>query len=173
MKIIKKFTPRLNDEDSHSLGKIDLIDFVLESSSENLNEMDQSTLIKLFVSLIKRNEEKMDLLIDGLIKTRVYSFMHREYQQIKIGFTNDWETRKKVHEKAGWILLGSRAGSQQGHEKKIKRILKEAGQKPMPSSSEIFPSNPKVVAILIAAGWVGISENRNKILKKDQQLELI
>ncbi len=173
MKIIKKFSPRSNSEDGNSLGKTSLTDFVLEASADNLNEMDQSTLIKLFVTLIKNNEEKIDLLIDGLIKTRVYSFMHREYQQIKIGFTNDWETRKKVHEKAGWIVLGSRAGSQQGHEKKIKGILKEAGQKPMPSSSEIFPSTPKVVSILIAAGWVGIAENRNKILKKDHQLELM
>lgn len=173
MKIIKKFSPRLKNEDDNSLGKTCLTDFVLEASAENLNEMDQSTLIKLFVTLIKNNEEKLDLIIDGLIKTRVYSFMHGEYQQIKIGFTNDWETRKKAHEKAGWIVLGSRAGSQQGHEKKIKGILKEAGQKPMPSSSEIFPSTPKVVAILIAAGWVGIAENRDQILKKDHQLELM
>ena len=49
-----------------------LTDFVLEASADNLNEMDQSTLIKLFVTLIKNNEEKIDLLIDGLIKTRVY-----------------------------------------------------------------------------------------------------
>ena len=173
MKLIKKFGPRPEDEDSKLLGKIDLSDFVLEASAENLNEIDQSTLIKLFVTLIKNNEEKLDLIIDGLIKTRVYSFMHREYQQIKIGFTNDWETRKKAHEKAGWIVLGSRSGSQQGHEKKIKGILKEAGQRPMPSSSEIFPSTPKVIAILIAAGWVGIAENRDKILKKDHQLELM
>ena len=173
MKITKRFTPRPNGEEGNSLGKTCLTDFILEASAENLNEMDQSTLIKLFVTLIKNNEEKIDLIIDGLIKTRVYSFMHREYQQIKIGFTNDWETRKKVHEKAGWIVLGSRAGSQQGHEKKIKGILKEAGQRPMPSSSEIFPSTPKVVAILIAAGWVGIAENRDQILKKDHQLELM
>ena len=99
--------------------------------------------------------------------------MHSKYQQIKIGFTNDFETRRKRHEKDGWILLGYEAGSQQLHEKKIKRILKEAGQKPMPSSSEIFPSNSKVVSILIAAEWVGINENRNKILKKDHQLQLI
>ena len=117
MKIIKKFSPRSNSKDGHSLGKTSLTDFVLETSADNLNEMDQSTLIKLFVTLIKNNEEKIDLLIDSLIKTRIYSFMHREYQQIKIGFTNDWETRKKVDEKAGWIVMGSRAGSQQGHKK--------------------------------------------------------
>jgi len=173
MKIIKKFSPRPNDEGGDLLGEINLADFVLEASTEDLNEMDQASVIKLFVTLLKNHEEKVNLLIDGLIKTRVYSFMHREYQQIKIGFTNDWETRKKVHEKAGWIVLGSRAGSQQGHEKKIKRILKEAGQKPMPSSSEIFPSTEKVVAILIAAGWVGIAENSRRILTKDHQLELI
>ena len=43
----------------------------------------------------------------------------------------------------------------------------------MPSSSEIFPSTEKVVAILIAAGWVGIAENSKRILTKDHQLELI
>ena len=101
MKLIKKFGPRPEDEDSKLLGKIDLSDFVLEASAENLNEIDQSTLIKLFVTLIKNNEEKLDLIIDGLIKTRVYSFMHREYQQIKIGFTNEWETRKKFTKKPG------------------------------------------------------------------------
>lgn len=99
MKIIKKFAPRQNDEGTNSLGKIDLTDFVLEASTEDLNEMDQASVIKLFVTLFKNHEEKVNLLIDGLIKTRVYSFMHREYEQIKIGFTNDWETRKKVHEK--------------------------------------------------------------------------
>ena len=78
MKIIKKFSPRSNSEDSNSLGKTSLTDFVLEASADNLNEMDQFTLIKLFVTLIKNNEEKIDLLIDDLIKTRIYSFMHRE-----------------------------------------------------------------------------------------------
>ena len=48
MKIIKKFSPRLNNEDDNSLGKTSLTDFVLEASAENLNEMDQSSLIKLF-----------------------------------------------------------------------------------------------------------------------------
>ena len=173
MKIIKKFAPRPSDEDDNSLGKIQLTDFVLEASTEDLNEMDQSSVIKLFVTLLKKHEEKIDLLIATQVETKVYSFMHSKYQQIKIGFTNDFETRKKRHEKDGWILLGYEAGSQQLHEKKIKRILKEAGQKPMPSSSEIFPSNSKVVSILIAAEWVGINENRNKILQKDHQLQLI
>ena len=173
MGIIKKFTPRPSDEDDNSLGKIELTDFVLEASTEDLNEMDQASVIKLFVTLLKNHEEKTDLLIATQVETKVYSFMHSKYQQIKIGFTNDFDTRKKRHEKDGWILLGYKAGSQQLHEKKIKRILKEAGQKPMPSSSEIFPSNSKVVSILIAAEWVGINENRNKILQKDHQLQLI
>ena len=173
MNIIKKFSPRPSDEDDNSLGKIDLTDFVLEASTEDLNEMDQSSVIKLFVTLLKKHEEKIDLLIATQVETKVYSFMHSKYQQIKIGFTNDFETRRKRHEKDGWILLGYEAGSQQLHEKKIKRILREAGQKPMPSSSEIFPSNSKVVSILIAAEWVGINENRNKILQKDHQLQLI
>lgn len=173
MTIIKKFAPRPFDEDSKALGKNNLTDFILEASTEDLNEMDKSTLIKLFVTLLKSNEEKVDLLIDQLVSCKVYSFMHSQYEQIKIGFTSDWETRKKVHEKAGWILLGSKAGSQQLHEKKIKRILKEAGQKPLPSSSEIFPSTSRVVSLLIAAGWVGIYENRKTILTKDHQLKLI
>ena len=173
MKIIKKFAPRPSDEDDNSLGKIQLTDFVLEASTEDLNEMDQSSVIKLFVTLLKNHEEKIDLLIATQVETKVYSFMHSKYQQIKIGFTNDFETRRKRHEKDGWILLGYKAGSQQLHEKQIKRILKGAGQKPMPSSSEIFPSNSKVVSILIAAGWVGIYENRYKILQKDHQLQLI
>ena len=173
MKIIKKFSPRLNNEDDNSLGKTCLTDFVLEESAENLNEMDQSSVIKLFVTLLKNHEEKIDLLIATQVETKFYSFMHSKYQQIKIGFTNDFETRRKHHEKDSWILLGYEAGSQKLHEKKITSSLKEAGQKPMPSSSEIFPSNSKIVSILIAAEWVGIYENRNKILKKDHQLELM
>ena len=62
MKIIKKFSPRPSDEDDNSLGKIDLTDFVLEASTEDLNEMDQSSVIKLFVTLLKNHEEKIDLL---------------------------------------------------------------------------------------------------------------
>ena len=119
MKITKRFTPRPNGEEGNSLGKTCLTDFILEASAENLNEMDQSTLIKLFVTLIKNNEEKLDLIIDGLIKTRVYSFMHREYQQIKIGFTNDWETRKKFTKK----LVGFFLAQELAHNKDTRKKL--------------------------------------------------
>ena len=80
---------------------------------------------------------------------------------------------KKFTKRLVGFFLAHELAHNKDTRKKIKRILKESGQKPMPSSSEIFPNTPKVVAILIAAGCVGISENRNKILKKDQQLELI
>ena len=99
MKIIKKFSPRPNDEGGDLLGEIDLADFVLEASAEDLNEMDQSSVIKLFVTLLKNHEEKIDLLIATQVETKVYSFMHSKYQQIKIGFTNDFGTRRKRHEK--------------------------------------------------------------------------
>ena len=86
MAIIKKFTPRPSDEDDNSLGKIELTDFVLEASTEDLNEMDQASVIKLFVTLLKNHEEKTDLLIATQVETKVYSFMHSKYQQIKIGY---------------------------------------------------------------------------------------
>jgi len=173
MEIIKKYTPRPDDGEGNSMGKIDLSSFVLEAAAESLNDMDQSSVIKLVVTLLESYERKIDLLIDNLVETKVYSFMHSEYQQIKIGFSNDFKSRKKRHLREGWILLGYRSGSQQRDEKVIKRILKEQGQKPMPSSSEIFPITEKVVSILIAAGWVGIAENRKRILLKNQQLELL
>lgn len=70
MEIIKKFTPRPEDGEGNSMGKIDLSSFVLEAAAESLNDMDQSSVIKLFVTLLESYERKVDLLIDNLVEKK-------------------------------------------------------------------------------------------------------
>ena len=71
-------------------------------------------------TLKKEFGKKIDLLIGELVTNKVYTFRHEEYNQIKIGYTGDLESRRKRHEAESWIYLGSRPGNQQNDEKMVK-----------------------------------------------------
>jgi len=55
----------------------------------------------------------------------------------------------------------------------MKHVLKESGFIPMPCTEEVFEITPELVDILEANGWVGVHDNREKLLEKDLQLDLI
>ena len=137
MSIIKSYSPCPNDKGSNPLGKpehqtnrsayrqyivqredeqtIDLKNFDAETESKKLDSMDQSGQLKFLVNLVfsqrqtlSRLEKNQNLIIDGLIKTKVYSMMHKTHNQLMIGYSADFVSRRKRHEQAGWIYLGSR-----------------------------------------------------------------
>ena len=136
----------------------------------------------LRLSINKQNDEinnlkkefgkKIELLIGELVTNKVYTFRHEEYNQIKIGYTGDLESRRKRHEIENWIYLGSRPGNQQKDEKMVKTILKYAGIKPVPGTKEQYKITPKLIEVLETVDWVGIKENKDQLLEKDGQLGL-
>ena len=201
MSIIKSYSPCPNDKGSNPLGNpghqtnrsayrqyifqredeqtIDLKNFDAETESKKLDSMDQSGQLKFLVNLVfsqrqtlSRLEKNQNLIIDGLIKTKVYSMMHKTHNQLMIGYSADFVSRRKRHEQAGWIYLGSRPGSQQKDEKVLKNVIKQYGIKPVPASKEIFIISNELIELLVAFDWVGIRENKSKILTKDPQLTL-
>ena len=117
--------------------------------------------------------KKIDLLVGELITNKVYSFRHQEYNQIMIGYTGNFEYRRKRHEANGWILLGQKPGNQQKDEKRIKELIKSVGIKPLPGTHEQYEITPQLIALLVADDWVGIKENKDKLLQKDSQLGLV
>ena len=54
----------------------------------------------------------------------------------------------------------------------VKDVIKHVGIKPIPTSTEIFQITPELVDILISLQWVGVKENKNRILTKDHQISL-
>lgn len=201
MSIIKSFSPCPNDKGSSPLEipehqtnrsaykqyvvkqdeeqNIDLKNFDAEKESQKLDSMDQSGQLKFLVNLVfsqrktlSRLEKNQNLIIDGLINTKVYSMMHKKHNQLMIGYSADFVSRRKRHEQAGWIYLGSRPGSQQKDEKVLKNVIKQFGIEPVPASKEIFIITNELIELLVAFDWVGISENKSKILTRNPQLTL-
>ena len=201
MAISKIYSPHPNDEGTNQVKKtepkinssaykeyvapkkkeqhLDFENFDFEAEAKKLDSMDQSRQTNFLVNLVMsqqktlaRLEKNQNLIIDGLINSKIYSMMHRTHNQLMIGYSADFTTRRKRHEQVGWIYLGSRPGSQQNDEKVLKRIIKQFGIKPVPASTEIFMITPKLIELLINFNWVGILENKSKILTKDPQLKL-
>ena len=54
----------------------------------------------------------------------------------------------------------------------ISLIIKQSKIKPVPASAEIFLITPDLINILISLQWVGVKENKARILTKDPQLSL-
>ncbi len=145
--------------------KINLLMQQNKSLSFSINKQNE-----VINTLKKEFGKKIDLLIGELVTNKVYTFRHEEYNQIKIGYTGDLESRRKRHEAESWIYLGSRPGNQQKDEKMVKTILKYAGIKPVPGTKEQYNITPKLIEVLETVDWVGIKENKDQLLEKDGQL---
>ena len=145
--------------------KINLLMQQNKSLSFSINKQNE-----VINNLKKEFGKKIDLLIGELVTNKVYTFRHEEYNQIKIGYTGDLESRRKRHEAESWIYLGSRPGNQQKDEKMVKTILKYAGIKPVPGTKEQYNITPKLIEVLETVDWVGIKENKDQLLEKDGQL---
>ncbi len=162
----------------------DLSDADIEKVIANLDSMELREQIKFVITLNKsqrksqsqildslgRLEKGQNTLMDKLVKTEVYLLMHKKRHCLKIGYSENIDGRLKHHRKE-WIILAHEHGSKQ-RESRMKQVLKESGFIPMPCTEEVFEITPALVDILEANGWVGANEHRDRLLKKDVQLDL-
>ena len=123
-------------------------------------------------SRLKKIEYTVNLLKNELLDVRNYLMINKDHYLMKFGVSYNYEKRLKRHQQDGWIPLGSEIGSLE-REKTLKRILREAGFKPMPGSTEIFKISSELLAMLIAYKWVAAEEHKDLILRKDLQLKLV
>ena len=159
--------------------QIDLSEIDFESEAKNLNKKDILEKLDFLTTLSLSNRDTIhkvvlknqETLIESLVNTVNYSAIHKSFNQLQIGFSNNWEVRKKEHVRNGWIILDAKAGSLK-EERKVKDVIKEFRLMPVPASKEIFPITPELVSLLISLDWVGIKENKNLILTKDPQLDI-
>ena len=79
--------------------------------------------------------------------------------------------RQKKHNRKGWITIDAKPGSLK-NEGIVKDVIKHVGIKPLPASTEIFQITPELVDLLIRLQWVGVKENKIRILTKDHQISL-
>ena len=152
------------------------VDFELEAAkldvqdpTSKLNSLCRLTLTKgEAISQVIKNQE---ILIESLVNTVNYTMMNDSFNQIMIGVSSNWEVREKNHKRKGWITLGARPGSL-NQERMVKDVIKKFKIKPVPASAEIFLITPELINILISLQWVGVKENKMRILTKDPQLSL-
>ena len=162
----KKYNPiNLSNMDFElEAAKLDVLD-----PSGKLNSLCEMTLTHSeTMSQMLKNQE---ILIESLVNTVNYTMMNDKFNQIMIGVSSNWEVREKNHKRKGWITLGARPGSLK-QERMVKDVIKQFGIQPVPASAEIFLINPELINILISLQWVGVKQNKKRILTKDPQLSL-
>ena len=152
------------------------VDFELEAAK--LDIQDPTSKLNSLCRLILTQGEAMsqviknqEILIESLVNTVNYTMMNDSFNQIMIGVSSNWEVREKNHKRKGWITLGARPGSL-NQERMVKDVIKKFKIKPVPASAEIFLITPELINILISLQWVGVKENKMRILTKDPQLSL-
>ena len=162
----KKFTPidKSNMDFELERAKLDVLD---ETGKLNLVSHSTLTLCKKVDQMIKNQE----ILIEALVNTVNYTMMNDKFNQIMIGVSSNWEVREKNHKRKGWITLGARPGSLK-QERIVKDVIKQSKIKPVTASVEIFLITPNLINILISLQWVGVKENKARILTKDHQISL-
>ena len=162
----KKFAPidKSNMDFELERAKLDVLD---ETGKLNLVSHSTLTLCKKVDQMIKNQE----ILIEALVNTVYYTMMNDKFNQIMIGVSSNWEVREKNHKRKGWITLGARPGSLK-QERIVKDVIKQCKIKPVPASAEIFLITPELINILISLQWVGVKENKKRILTKDPQINL-
>tara|TARA_B100000989_G_scaffold291455_1_gene265950 strand:+ start:1379 stop:1954 length:576 start_codon:yes stop_codon:yes gene_type:complete len=162
----KKFAPIdiSNMDFELEKAKLDLLD---ETGKLNLVNKTSLTLCQKMDQVINNQE----IIIEALVNTVNYTMINDSFNLIMIGVSSDWDERQKKHKRKGWITIDAKPGSLK-NEGIVKDVIKHVGIKPIPASTEIFQITPKLVDILISLQWVGVKENKIRILTKDQQISL-
>ena len=162
----KKYNPiNLSNMDFElEKAKLDVLD---ETGKLNLVNKTSLTLCQKMDQVINNQE----IIIEALVNTVNYTMINDSFNLIMIGVSSDWDERQKKHKKKGWITIDAKPGSLK-NEGMVKDVIKHVGIKPIPASTEIFQITPKLVDILISLQWVGVKENKIRILTKDQQISL-
>ena len=145
-------------------AKLDVLD---ETGKLNLVSKSSLTLCQKMDQVINN----LEIIIEALVNTVNYTMINDSFNLIMIGVSSDWEERQKKHNRKGWITIDAKPGSLK-NEGIVKDVIKHVGIKPLPASTEIFQITPKLVDILISLQWVGVKENKIRILTKDQQISL-
>ena len=145
-------------------AKLDVLD---ETGKLNLVSKSSLTLCQKMDQVINNQE----IIIEALVNTVNYTMINDSFNLIMIGVSSDWDERQKKHKRKGWITIDAKPGSLK-NEGIVKDVIKHVGIKPIPASTEIFQITPKLVDILISLQWVGVKENKTRILTKDQQISL-
>ena len=162
----KKFAPIdiSNMDFELEKAKLDVLD---ETGKLNLVSKSSLTLCQKMDQVINNQE----IIIEALVNTVNYTMINDSFNLIMIGVSSDWYERQKKHKRKGWITIDAKPGSLK-NEGIVKDVIKHVGIKPIPASTEIFQITPKLVDILISLQWVGVKENKIRILTKDQQISL-
>ena len=162
----KKFAPIDKSHMDFELerAKLDVLD---ETGKFNLVSKSSLTLCQKMDQVINNQE----IIIEALVNTVNYTMINDSFNLIMIGVSSDWEEREKKHKRKGWITIDAKPGSLK-NEGIVKDVIKHVGIKPLPASTEIFQITPKLVDILISLQWVGVKENKIRILTKDHQISL-
>ena len=162
----KKFAPIdiSNMDFELEKAKLDVLD---ETGKLNLVNKTSLTLCQKMDQVINNQE----IIIEALVNTVNYTMINDSFNLIMIGVSSDWDERQKKHKRKGWITIDAKPGSLK-NEGIVKDVIKHVGIKPIPASTEIFQITPKLVDILISLQWVGVKENKIRILTKDQQISL-
>ena len=162
----KKFAPIdiSNMDFELEKAKLDVLD---ETGKLNLVRKSSLTLCQKMDQVINNQE----IIIEALVNTVNYTMINDSFNLIMIGVSSDWDERQKKHKRKGWITIDAKPGSLK-NEGIVKDVIKHVGIKPIPASTEIFQITPKLVDILISLQWVGVKENKIRILTKDQQISL-
>ena len=162
----KKFAPIdiSNMEFELEKAKLDVLD---ETGKLNLVSKTSLTLCQKMDQVIN----DLEIIIEALVNTVNYTMINDTFNLLMIGVSSDWEERQKKHKKKGWITIDAKPGSLK-NEGIVKDVIKHIGIKPIPTSTEIFQITPELVDILISLQWVGVKENKNRILTKDHQISL-
>ena len=162
----KKFAPIdiSNMDFELEKAKLDVLD---ETGKLNLVSKSSLTLCQKMDQVINNQE----IIIEALVNTVNYTMINDSFNLIMIGVSSDWDERQKKHKRKGWITIDAKPGSLK-NEGIVKDVIKHVGIKPIPASTEIFQITPKLVDILISLQWVGVKENKIRILTKDHQISL-
>ena len=162
----KKFAPidRSNMDFELEKAKLDVLD---ETGKLNLVSKTSLTLCQKMDQVIN----DLEIIIEALVNTVNYTMINDSFNLIMIGVSSDWDERQKNHRKKGWITIDAKPGSLK-NEGMVKDVIKYVGIKPIPSSTEIFQITPELVDLLIRLQWVGVKENKIRILTKDHQISL-
>ena len=162
----KKFAPidKSNMDFELERAKLDVLD---ETGKLNLVSKSSLTLCQKMDQVINN----LEIIIEALVNTVNYTMINDSFNLIMIGVSSDWEERQKKHNRKGWITIDAKPGSLK-NEGIVKDVIKHVGIKPIPASTEIFQITPKLVDILISLQWVGVKENKIRILTIDHQISL-
>ena len=162
----KKFAPIdiSNMDFELEKAKLDVLD---ETGKLNLVSKSSLTLCQKMDQVINN----LEIIIEALVNTVNYTMINDSFNLIMIGVSSDWEERQKKHNRKGWITIDAKPGSLK-NEGIVKDVIKHVGIKPIPASTEIFQITPELVDLLIRLQWVGVKENKIRILTKDHQISL-